>query len=186
HLIILESEPLLLARSAEVVNHDAMAENQDANCDKLILERLSHIEEMLQSAMTSAQMSVNATKAAAHVGTSPTASTSTTDDTAARRISCSVALENNRLNGLGTWDSSVNISTMPKGHTTPALNLLQWPLIRDLVSQPLDPQVLVEMEMSRPPINLPHFPRPDMVNTAVYASSYFDLLALFKEQTAVW
>ncbi|KAH0387836.1 hypothetical protein KCU92_g1258, partial [Aureobasidium melanogenum] len=144
--------------------------------DKLILERLSHIEEMLQSAMTSAQMSVNVTKAAAHVGTSPTASTSTTDDTAARRISCSVALENNRLNGLGTWDSSVNISTMPKGHTTPALNLLQWPLIRDLVSQPLDPQVLVEMEMSRPPINLPHFPRPDMVNTAVYASSYFDLV----------
>ncbi|CAD0083566.1 unnamed protein product [Aureobasidium vineae] len=89
--------------------------------------------------MATAHMSVNATKAAAHMGTSPTASTSTTDDTSARRISCSVALENNRLNGLGTWDS-VNISTMPKGHTTPALNLLQWPLIRDLVSQPLDPQ----------------------------------------------
>jgi hypothetical protein len=143
--------------------------------DKLILERLSHIEDMLQSAMTSAHINVNPMKQAAHTVTSPTASTSTADDTSTRRISCSVALENNRLNGLGTWDS-VNISTMPKGHTTPALNLLQWPLIRDLVSQPLDPQVLVEMEMARPPINLPHFPRPDMANTAVYASSYFDLV----------
>ncbi|KAI4788239.1 hypothetical protein E4T45_13609, partial [Aureobasidium sp. EXF-8846] len=143
--------------------------------DKLILERLSHIEDMLQSAMTSAHINVNPMKQAAHTVTSPTASTSTADDTSTRRISCSVALENNRLNGLGTWDS-VNISTMPKGHTTPALNLLQWPLIRDLVSQPLDPQVLVEMEMSRPPINLPHFPRPDMANAAVYASSYFDLV----------
>ncbi|KAI5249028.1 hypothetical protein E4T43_01154 [Aureobasidium subglaciale] len=144
--------------------------------DKLILERLSHLEDMLQSAMTSAHMnSNNITRTAPQTGTSPTASTSTADDASTRRISCSVALENNRLNGLGTWDS-VNISTMPKGHTTPALNLLQWPLIRDLISQPLDPQVLVEMEMSRPPINLPHFPRPDMANTAVYASSYFDLV----------
>ncbi|TIA02217.1 hypothetical protein D6C82_02993 [Aureobasidium pullulans] len=143
--------------------------------DKLILERLSHLEDMLQAAMTTANMNANIPRVAGQMGTSPAASTSTADDASTRRISCSVALENNRLNGLGTWDS-VNISTIPKKHTTPALNLLQWPLIRDLVSQPLDPQVLVELEMSRPPINLPHYPRPDMANTAVFASSYFDLV----------
>lgn len=143
--------------------------------DKLILERLSHIEDMLQSAMASVHVGANAAKSAGHVGTSPAASTSTVDDAPTRRISCSVALENNRLNGLGTWDS-VNISTMPKGHTTPALNLLQWPLIRDLVSQPLDPQVLVELEMNRSPMSLPRYPQPDMANSAVFASSYFDLV----------
>lgn len=140
--------------------------------DKLILERLSHIEDLLQSAVNSSHLGP---KIANHIGTSPAASTSTLDEASNRRISCSVALENNRMNGLGTWDS-VNISTMPKGHTTPALNLLQWPLIRDLVSQPLDPQVLVELEMNRPPINLPHYPRPEMTNTAAFASAYFDLV----------
>ena len=76
-------------------------------------------------------------------------------------------------NGIGTWTSA----TMPKNHTTPALNLLRWPKIRDLVSQRWDPQVLVQLEMSREPLPLGS-PRPpvDLSNstTTMYVQAFFE------------
>jgi hypothetical protein len=75
-------------------------------------------------------------------------------------------------NGIGTWTVA---STMPKNHTTPALNLLRWPKIRDLVSQRWDPQVLVQLEMQRDPLPLGS-PRPpvDLSNPAPYVQAFFD------------
>lgn len=78
------------------------------------------------------------------------------------------------FNGLGTWsNASSNISTMPKSHTTPAFNLLRWPLIRDLVSRPYDPQVLLRLEMNRDALKVPTSPNPDLTNIALYVEAFF-------------
>ncbi|KAK8090587.1 C6 finger domain-containing protein [Apiospora phragmitis] len=77
--------------------------------------------------------------------------------------------------GLGTWTSGTNISTMPKVHTNAALHLLQWPLIRDLVSRPYDPQILLQLEMAREPLpSLAKTPCVDLSNTNAYIEAYFD------------
>ena len=77
--------------------------------------------------------------------------------------------------GLGTWGSSqANISTMPKMHTTPALHLLQWPMIRDLVSRPYDPQNLLQLEMARQPLHIGTSLSLDLSNTATYVQSFFE------------
>ena len=79
--------------------------------------------------------------------------------------------------GLGTWTSNnqqTNISTMPKAHTTPALNLLQWPMIRELVSRPYDPQHLLQLELSREPLNLSTSVGMDLNNTAAYVQAFFE------------
>jgi hypothetical protein len=76
--------------------------------------------------------------------------------------------------GLGTWTSvGTNISTMPKVHTNAALHLLQWPLIRDLVSRPYDPQILLQLEMAREPLPLSKAPCLDLSNTSAYIEAFF-------------
>lgn len=83
--------------------------------------------------------------------------------------------------GLGTWaspanvTSGTNISTMPKCHTNATMHLLQWPLIRDLVSRPYDPQILLQLEMARDPLHsLTKTPCVDLSNTQAYIQAYFD------------
>jgi hypothetical protein len=75
--------------------------------------------------------------------------------------------------GLGTWTTPTNISTMPKIHTNAALHLLQWPLIRDLVSRPYDPQILLQLEMAREPLVLSKTPCLDLSNTSAYIEAFF-------------
>jgi hypothetical protein len=78
------------------------------------------------------------------------------------------------VTGLGTWTTSVtNISTMPKVHTNAALHLLQWPMIRDLVSRPYDPQILLQLEMSREELALPKNLCMDLSNNAAYIRAFF-------------
>lgn len=75
--------------------------------------------------------------------------------------------------GFGSWFNPMADSTMPKNHTTPALNLLHWPKIRDLVSQRWDPQVLVQLETHREPL---FFGQPrilDFSNAHMFAEAYF-------------
>lgn len=62
---------------------------------------------------------------------------------------------------------------MPKVHTTPALHLLQWPLIRDLVSRPYDPQNLLQLEMAREPLQLTPNPGFDLANAPAYVRAFF-------------
>lgn len=78
--------------------------------------------------------------------------------------------------GLGSWDNSprsISISTMPKVHTTPALHLLQWPLIRNLVSGPYDPQNLLQLEMAREPLRMVPNSGLDLVNGPAYIEAFF-------------
>lgn len=80
--------------------------------------------------------------------------------------------------GFGTWSAQpvgTNISTMPKVHTNAAMHLLQWPLIRDLISRQCDPQVLLQLEMAREPLHtLTKTPCVDLSNTQAYIEAYFE------------
>lgn len=80
--------------------------------------------------------------------------------------------------GLGTWSSAptgTNISTMPKCHTNATLYLLRWPIIRDLVPRPYDPQILLQVEMDREPLqSLAKTPGVDLSNTQAYIEAYFE------------
>lgn len=134
--------------------------------DKLILEQLARIEGLLTSNLTSPS-----TASAQHGPISPATSTTASEDFATKRMSTAgpSALP---LNGLGTW--SANISTMPKIHTTPALHLLQWPVVRDLISRQCDPRVLMQLEMAREPLNLTRQYSLDFTNAALYTRAFFD------------
>jgi hypothetical protein len=81
------------------------------------------------------------------------------------------------MNGLGAWTSNYSqpgVSTMPKSHTTPALNLLSWPKIRTLVSKRWDPGIIVQLEMMRPPLAL-NQPGPlDFTNAQSYIQAFFE------------
>jgi len=135
--------------------------------DKLILEHLNRIEGLLQNNLA------NGLGLATH---SPAASNSTSDELLARTNGNMAALGMiPPVNGLGTWNNaSNNISTMPKAHTTPALHLLQWPMIRDLVSRPYDPQVLLQLEMAREPLVFGQSLGLDLSNTGVYVQAFFE------------
>ncbi|KAF2195226.1 hypothetical protein K469DRAFT_681562 [Zopfia rhizophila CBS 207.26] len=135
--------------------------------DKLILEHLNRIEGLLQTNLA------NGLSLATH---SPAASNSTSEELLARSTGNMAALGMiPPMNGLGTWNStSSNISTMPKAHTTPALHLLQWPMIRDLVSRPYDPQVLLQLEMAREPLCLGTSLGLDLSNTGAYVQAFFE------------
>jgi hypothetical protein len=139
--------------------------------DKLILERLNRIESLLQMNMVGTQangMNIS------HDSPNMSNGTALSGDnmmvgSAANFVSIIPS------GGLGTWSAPTNISTMPKVHTNAALHLLQWPLIRDLVSRPYDPQQLLQLEMARDPLHsLTKTPCVDLSNTVAYIEAYFE------------
>ncbi|ORY07511.1 hypothetical protein BCR34DRAFT_18299 [Clohesyomyces aquaticus] len=134
--------------------------------DKLILEHLNRIEGLLQSNLGGLGLATH----------SPAASNSTSEELLARSTGNMAALGLiPQMNGLGTWNnSSSNISTMPKTHTTPALHLLKMPMIRELVSRPYDPQVLLQLEMNREPLRLGTSLGLDLSNTGAYVQAFFE------------
>jgi hypothetical protein len=142
--------------------------------DKLILEHLSRIEGLLQTNLA------NGYGLTTH---SPAASNTTSEDFLARSTGNMSALGMGPpMNGIGTWNSiSSNISTMPKTHTTAALNLLQSPMIRELVSRPYDPKILLQLEMSREPLCLGTSLGLDLSNTGVgtYVQAFFERVNVF-------
>jgi hypothetical protein len=124
--------------------------------DKIILEKLSRIESLLADRGTSGLSTF----------TNSPVNTASPDD-----ITLSAA--RTPMNGLGTWASPSSQSEMPKSHTTPALNLLSWPKIRNLVSKKWDPGAIVQQEMQRPSLDLT-IPRPlDFALSEVYISEFF-------------
>ena len=146
--------------------------------DKLILERLNRIEGLLQTSLVSPADLVGQTKGITLNAHSPTMSNGTSlskeelrpSESNERAYSIPIA-------GLGTWMNAslgTNISTMPKVHTTPALHLLQWPMIRDLVSRPYDPQHLLQLELSREPLQLGNSLSLDLANTGAYVQAFFE------------
>lgn len=137
--------------------------------DKLILERLNHIETLIQSSLSGRPAT----------STSPINSSVVSEGKpqSASLGSCAGSLP---LSGFGIAPAS-NISAMPKTHTTPALHLLQWPVIRDLVSRQCDPQVLMQLEMSREPlvVETPYTLDLTPETTLAHAQAYF-------EKVSVW
>ncbi|KAK4103589.1 hypothetical protein N658DRAFT_280147 [Parathielavia hyrcaniae] len=141
--------------------------------DKLILERLNRIENLLQMGVVGGHGN--------GIGLSHD-SPNMSNGTALSGDNLVMQNANNNFvsiipsGGLGTWSATAtNISTMPKVHTNAALHLLQWPLIRDLVSRPYDPQILLQLEMAREPLHsLAKTPCVDLSNTNAYIEAYFD------------
>ncbi|GKU00800.1 c6 finger protein [Fusarium langsethiae] len=142
--------------------------------DKLILERLSRIESLLQMSM------VNTTaNGLGLTENSPGMSNGTGLEGDGMILSGTAATFSSIPNGgFGTWSAQpvgTNISTMPKVHTNAAMHLLQWPLIRDLISRQCDPQVLLQLEMAREPLHtLTKTPCVDLSNTQAYIEAYFE------------
>ncbi|KAI6376154.1 hypothetical protein MCOR25_002792 [Pyricularia grisea] len=134
--------------------------------DKLILERLNRIESMLQ--MTLPPNGIG-------LGGSPNLSNGTGHLSADGILTGGPFLSVMPNAALSQWATAPNISTMPKVHTNAALHLLQWPLIRELVSRPYDPQILLQLEMAREPLHsLTKTPCVDLSNTAAYIEAYFE------------
>lgn len=144
--------------------------------DKMIIEQLNRIESMLQANLSNSSQP-GRTSSVSHQ--SPTVGSDT-----AIRAEQALGMSNTGLvpiipnSGFGTWESApagTNISTMPKCHTNAALHLLQWPLIRDLVSSKYDPQILLQAEMEREPLqSLAKTPCVDLSNTQAYIEAYFE------------
>lgn len=155
--------------------------------DKLILERLQRIEGLLQSGLTSPITTMNLEKSLAAVeahASSPTMSHGTHMSTDEMQLSNGFHANSHAgdqqetipIIGLGTWrtqTTQTNISTMPKVHSTPALNLLQWPIIRDLVARPYDPQQLLRLEMARAPLQIQPPASVDLANASTYIEAFF-------------
>ncbi|KAJ4332993.1 hypothetical protein N0V87_007970 [Didymella glomerata] len=140
--------------------------------DKLILEHLNRIEGLLQTSLTSTF------SLATH---SPTTSNATSEDFLGRSNGHMPNLGMVQpINGIGTWTNHPsNISTMPKTHNTAALNLLSSPMIRELVSRPYDPKILLQLEMSREPVSLGTSRGLDLSNTGQYVQAYFERVNVF-------
>lgn len=139
--------------------------------DKLILERLNRIENLLQMSLVNGNgMQIT--------GDSPPLSNGTAlsgENLLAGNPNSFVSIIPST--GLGTWTNHTtsSISTMPKVHTNAALHLLQWPLIRELIQRPYDPQILLQLEMAREPLpSLAKTPCVDLSNTHAYIEAYFD------------
>ncbi|KAH8601606.1 hypothetical protein B0O99DRAFT_501357 [Bisporella sp. PMI_857] len=137
--------------------------------DKLILEHLARIEGLLQSNLLgqTSNLALSAGSPSINGGTQM----SNDDVMLGTGNNFGVSILPN--SGLGTWTTPTNISTMPKVHTNAALHLLQWPLIRDLVSRPYDPQILLQLEMAREPLTLSKTPCLDLSNTSAYIEAFF-------------
>ncbi|OJD17964.1 hypothetical protein AJ78_01995 [Emergomyces pasteurianus Ep9510] len=135
--------------------------------NKLILEHLTRIEGLLNSSL------VGQTAPLALPSKSPAASNTTNksgDDKTRGRASNLISTV-----GLGSWVyPPASLSSMPKMHTTPALHLLQWPLIRELVSKPYDPQNLLQLELAREPLKMGSTMSLDLANTATFVQSFFE------------
>ncbi|KKA29633.1 hypothetical protein TD95_000670 [Thielaviopsis punctulata] len=119
--------------------------------DKLILERLSRIESLLQYAVASAPPAL------------PYASSTPT------------TLGPDVLNLLGPASSSTSPTAWPPRPAALAgLTLLHQPLLRRLVAQPPAAHALLDAELAREPLPSPtKTPCVDLSNTAAYAAAFF-------------
>lgn len=138
--------------------------------DKLILEHLNRIESMLHNALPASPSQMQMHGGAASPAVSAT--TGLSDDILAKpTLNLANAGTGGNQVGLGTW---TNFSSMPKVHSTPALNLLQWPKIKQLVSREYNPQHLLQLELNRTPLQLNSSLTLDLSNTAAYVQAFFE------------
>ncbi|KAM4056961.1 fungal zn(2)-Cys(6) binuclear cluster domain-containing protein [Hirsutella rhossiliensis] len=145
--------------------------------DKLILEQLSRIENLLTLTMAHTSHATAALDANHH--NSPSASNGTSLGTDHALLPASSSVPSLVPNGaFASWTAApaaTNISVMPKSHTNATMHLLRWPRIRQLVPRPYDPQALLQLEMAREPLHsLTKTPCVDLSNTQAYIEAYFE------------
>ncbi|PYH41884.1 putative C6 finger domain protein [Aspergillus saccharolyticus JOP 1030-1] len=139
--------------------------------DKLIIEKLDKIECLLRSRLIGEFSNSPLSSTTSETVNDPA---SNGDAVIINRAENTAAPSRTAVVGLGFWaNSPTNISTMPKLHTTPALNLLQWPFIRDLVASPYDPHTLLQLEMAREPLRIPSYVGLDISNATTHAKAFF-------------
>jgi len=77
----------------------------------------------------------------------------------------------NSLEGRQRWD----IATMPQEHTTPALHLLSWPLIRHLVPPGrYEPENLLQTEIDREALDLSNPKKLDLTHADRFIAAFFE------------
>ncbi|KAL5332843.1 hypothetical protein BJX70DRAFT_96253 [Aspergillus crustosus] len=137
--------------------------------DKLIIERLSRIEGLLQTSLAAQSTQFSGSSM------SPATSNETNDDGVAKASSLFSVSKQTSIVGPTSWaNPPTSISTMPKVHTTPALTLLSWPLIRDLIARPYDSQTLLQLEMAREPLRMTPPVSVDLSQASSYIESFFE------------
>jgi hypothetical protein len=146
--------------------------------DKMILERLSRIESLLSDAGVTG-LSASASKASM---SSPANTGSPGGDE--NTLTVGTGGSASSRTGMGTWSTNSqqgNASNMPKSHTTPALNLLSWPKIRNLVSKKWDPGAIVQQEMQRASLDVALASRRplDFTNAQTYIGEFFESVNLW-------
>ena len=141
----------------------------------MIIERLTRIEGLLQTSLAAenARLPLSSTSPATsndiNIRSDDIVAKSSRHPVVPGRTTCIV--------GLGSWaNPPTSISTMPKVHTTPALNLLNWPLIEDLVARPYDPQTLLQLEMAREPLRMDTPATLDLSHAPAYIETFFELV----------
>ncbi|RDA96210.1 hypothetical protein CP533_1701 [Ophiocordyceps camponoti-saundersi (nom. inval.)] len=135
--------------------------------DKLILEQLARIESLITINMPlpAPNGNNNSQHHLLHHHHLPTTTAASAAAAAAAPVSVSAT---------ASWSGSTNISVMPKSHTNATMHLLRWPRIRQLISRPYDPQMLLQLEMAREPLHsLTKTPCVDLSNTQAYIEAYF-------------
>ncbi|KAL4781919.1 hypothetical protein BJX76DRAFT_333958 [Aspergillus varians] len=141
--------------------------------DKLIIERLARIEGLLQGSLST--QNVHFTLSSTSPATSNDTNVGSDDAIAKLSGHLTVPGRTTSIVGLGSWaNPPTSISTMPKVHTTPALNLLKWPLIRDLVARPYNPQTLLQLEMTRGPLKMEFPVSFDLSRAPAYIEAFFE------------
>ncbi|KAG5980158.1 hypothetical protein E4U55_004346 [Claviceps digitariae] len=144
--------------------------------DKLILEHLNRIENILHKNFDAADQTTGVQ--ASQIFPSMSNNNAMSGDPAlfpgSRHTNSAI-----HSGGSGTWTASVpvetNISTMPRCHTNATMHLLLWPLVRDLVSRPYNPQVLLQLEMAREPLHiLTKTPDVNLSNAPSYIEAFFN------------
>lgn len=148
--------------------------------DKLILERLAHIEGLLHSNILS---SVGSPRAAIGPMSPASSNNTASEELLSKRMGTTVAGSSRAPSS--SFGYATNISTMPRAHTTPALHLLQWPVIRDLVSRQCDQQALMQLELVRPGLDL-HPPASLDLNLAHEAGKPAAYIRSFFNKVNVW
>jgi hypothetical protein len=131
--------------------------------DKMILERLNRIENLLtHRGASGSEMST--------ITNSPSNTASPDDD------NNHLVTRGRPMHRLGTLASTPaqNVSNMPKSHTTPALNLLSWPKIRELVSKRWHPGAIVQQELQRSALDLTHSRPLDFAHAQLFILEFFE------------
>lgn len=116
--------------------------------DKLILEHLDRLDNFVRS-------SLGALMRESGLNLDPFRASSMSRDGMENKDGAHTLNEYGSVHTAGVEPGRESITPVAKVQTNPALHLLEWPKIRELVSRPYEPQLLLQLEMKRKPLDVP-------------------------------